>query len=144
MNKLLILLSLLLVQCAFAQDAAIRKTVDTFFEGLHTADTLKMQSVCSDKLVLHTVYEKGGSNVLVAETTEGFYKSIAEIPAGLQIEERLLSFKVTSDGVMANAWTPYEFYINGKLSHSGVNSFSLYNDNGQWKIVYIIDTRKKP
>lgn len=144
MNKLLILLSLLFLQCAFAQDAAIRKTVDTFFEGLHQADTIKMQSVCSDKLVLHTVYEKGGRNILVTEPTTAFYKSIAEIPAGLKIEERLISFEVTSDGLMANAWVPYEFYINGKLSHGGVNSFSLYNDNGQWKIVYIMDTRKKP
>lgn len=144
MNKLLVLLTSLFMQCAFAQDAAIRKTVDTFFEGLHKADTLKMQSICSDKLVLHTVYEKGGNNVLIAEDIKNFYKSIAELPPGFQIYERLLSFEVTSHGLMANAWAPYEFYINGKLSHSGVNSFSLYNDNGLWKITYIIDTRKKP
>jgi hypothetical protein len=32
-------------------------------------------------------------------------------------------FKV--DGSMAHAWTPYEFYVNGKLSHKGVNAFTL-------------------
>jgi hypothetical protein len=44
---------------------------------------------------------------------------------------------------MAHAWTPYEFYINGKLSHKGVNAFTLYKDDGQWKIVHLIDTRRK-
>jgi len=58
-------------------------------------------------------------------------------------EERLLSYKVLVDGNMAHVWTPYEFYVNGQLSHCGVNSFQLFNDNGQWKITYIIDTRRR-
>jgi hypothetical protein len=44
---------------------------------------------------------------------------------------------------MANVWTPYEFYINEKLSHIGVNSFTLLLENNIWKIVHIIDTRRK-
>jgi hypothetical protein len=46
---------------------------------------------------------------------------------------------------MANAWTSYEFYINGKLSHKGVNSFTLFKESEDlgWKIVHLIDTRRK-
>lgn len=32
---------------------------------------------------------------------------------------------------------------NGNFSHCGVNSFQLFHDNGQWKIIYLIDTRQR-
>jgi hypothetical protein len=44
---------------------------------------------------------------------------------------------------MAAAWTPYRFYRNGEFSHCGVNSFQLVKMAEGWKIVYIIDTRRK-
>ncbi|HOD10564.1 MAG TPA: nuclear transport factor 2 family protein, partial [Flavobacterium sp.] len=40
-------------------------------------------------------------------------------------------------------WTPYEFYVNEKLSHSGVNAFTLFKENEKWKIIHLIDTRRK-
>jgi hypothetical protein len=44
---------------------------------------------------------------------------------------------------MAHAWTPYEFYVNGKLSHKGVNAFTFFKKDNSWKIVHLIDTRIK-
>lgn len=125
-----------------AQETDIRETIDVFFEGMHTADTLKIQSVSKD-LIMQSVSEKNGTIQLKSESVSEFYKSIASIPANLKIEERLLDYKIQIDGAMAYAWTPYEFYINGKLSHKGVNSFQLFKDNGVWKIIYIVDTRRK-
>ena len=34
-------------------------------------------------------------------------------------------------------------YVNDKLSHIGTNSFTLLLENNIWKIVHIIDTRRK-
>ncbi|MCW4467992.1 nuclear transport factor 2 family protein [Flavobacterium sp. MFBS3-15] len=127
-----------------AQEADIRKTISTFFEGLHTGDTLKIKSVCSDKMILQSIIENSKGTKFNYEDVSECYKSIASIPKDMKIEERLLDYRIQDDSSMAHAWIPYEFYINGKLSHSGVNSFQLYNDNGVWKIVYIIDTRRKP
>jgi len=126
-----------------AQEADIKKTIAIFFEGLHTGDTLKIKSVCSDKMILQSIIENAKGAKFDHEDISEFYKSIASIPKDMKIEERLLDHKIQIDGSMAHAWTPYEFYVNGKLSHSGVNSFQLYKDNGVWKIVYIIDTRRK-
>jgi hypothetical protein len=114
-----------------------------FFEGMHSRDTIKIKSVCNAPLLLQSVSSKNGKTVLQNESGADFYKSIAAIPADMKIEERLLDYKIQYDGAMAHVWTPYEFYINGKLSHKGVNFFQLYNDNGIWKITYIIDTRRK-
>ena len=67
---------------------------------------------------------------------------MAEISKNLIFEERLLDYKIQQDGFTAQVWTPYEFYVNNKLSHSGNNAFSLVKENGAWKIIFIIDTRK--
>jgi len=51
--------------------------------------------------------------------------------------------KILIDSQLASVWTDYKFYIGDKFSHCGVNSFQLVKLNDGWKIVYIIDTRRK-
>lgn len=126
-----------------AQEKEIKQSISVFFDGLQTADTLKIQSVCHKEMKLQSIMEKNAVGTLFFETNEEFYKSIAGIPKNLKIEERILSYKIQIDGSMANVWTPYEFYIDGKLSHIGTNSFTLLLENNIWKIVHIIDTRRK-
>ncbi|PZR20908.1 MAG: 3-methyl-2-oxobutanoate hydroxymethyltransferase [Flavobacterium psychrophilum] len=142
MKKIIILLLFFGTQITVAQEAEIKKSIGVFFEGMHSADTLKIKSVCKD-LILQSVSEKGGQLKLHNEPSDEFYKSIASIPENIKVEERLLDYKIQIDGAMAHVWTPYEFYINGKLSHKGVNSFQLFKEGEIWKIIYIIDTRRK-
>lgn len=142
MKKLLLFTAILAINFATAQENEIKKPIQAFFDGLHTADTLKIKSVAHKNMILQTIND-GSKKSFIQEDLKEFYKSIAAIPKDVKIEERLLSYKIQHDGSMAHVWTPYEFYINGKLSHKGVNSFMLYNDNGAWKIIYIIDTRRK-
>ena len=144
MRKLVLLALLLSMQGVFAQNKEIQQSIDTFFEGLHNKDVVKIQSVCDSGLMLQSVSrnEKGEVTLTTDEATK-FFAAIAAVPKELEIEEKLLEYKIQFDGAMAHVWTPYEFYVDGKLSHKGVNSFQLYNDKGIWKIVYIIDTRKK-
>ena len=126
-----------------AQEKEIKQSISVFFDGLQTADTLKIQSVCHKEMKLQSIMEKNAVGTLSFETNGEFYKSIAGIPKNLKIAERILSYKIQIDGSMANVWTPYEFYIDGKLSHIGTNSFTLLLENNIWKIVHIIDTRRK-
>ena len=72
-----------------------------------------------------------------------FLKSIVSIPDTVNFQEKILSFSIQVDGAMANAWTPYEFWYNDAFSHCGVNSFQLFKDGADWKIIYLIDTRRK-
>ena len=126
-----------------AQDE-VKRTVETFFEGFHKGDTTLMKSVMVDKFTTQTAYKnKDGEDILVTEESSKLINAIANKPADQKWDERLLDFKIQVDGNMANAWTPYEFWYNGEFSHCGVNSFQLFNDNGQWKIIYLIDTRRK-
>jgi hypothetical protein len=127
-----------------AQQQDVQKTIESFFEAFHQKDTIKLKLVCSDKLILQSISEsvtKG--NKLSEENIKEFYKSIASIPSSLKFEEKILNYNIQIDGSMAHVWTPYEFYLNDKLSHSGVNSFTLFKEKDSWKIIYLIDTRRK-
>lgn len=125
-----------------AQNQEIQQTIETFFDGFHQKDSLKMKSVCAEKMLLQSISESKAGTKLRDERPSEFYKSIATIPSDVLFQENILSYNIQVDGTMAHAWTPYEFYINGKLSHSGVNAFTLFKENDKWKIIYIIDTRR--
>lgn len=144
MKRMLFAVLLFGFQAAQAQEANVKKTIEIFFDAFHSRDTIKMQSVFASGMVLHSVADGKEGAVLSTESAAGLKKSIAGIPKDLKFEEKLLSWHIQTDGSMAHAWTPYEFYINGKLSHSGVNSFQLFKDKTAWKITYCIDTRRKP
>ena len=148
MQKLLFLLSLLSILTLNAQTdqhASVKAAVDTFFEGFHKGDTLLMRSVLADKVVLQTAFRnKEGKDVLRNDgDISNLLNAISNRPAEQVWDERLLDYIIKVDNNMANAWTPYEFWLNGNFSHCGVNSFQLFHDNGQWKIIYLIDTRQR-
>jgi hypothetical protein len=144
MRQVFILLFFGLSIGVFAQEEkAIKQSISVFFEGLQSSDTIKIQTVCHKEMKLQSIMEKNTVGGLSFQSNSDFYKSIAAIPKNLKIEERILSYNIQIDGTMANVWTPYEFYINEKLSHIGVNSFTLLLENNIWKIVHIIDTRRK-
>lgn len=143
MKNFLVLSVLFFFQFSFAQEKEVQQTIETFFKAFHQRDSIQLKAVCSENLVLHSISESGNGNKFSNEKASNFYKSIAAIPLTMKFEERILSYKIQIDGAMAHVWTPYEFYVNDKLSHSGVNSFQLFNENGVWKVVYILDTRRK-
>ncbi len=143
MKKIVCLLFLLIASVMQGQDSEVQKTIETFFEGFHARDTVKIKLVCSDKMILQSIAENAKGSKLSDESVTAFYNSIASIPANFDFQEKILSYSIQVDGTMAHAWTPYEFYMNGKLSHKGVNAFTLFKENNVWKIIYVIDTRRK-
>lgn len=143
MKKTIVLTLLFFSVYSQAQNAVIQNVIETFFEGFHAKDTVKLQTVCANKIILQSIMESSKGNKRTNETPKEFYNSIATIPADMKFEEKILSYSIQIDGSMAHAWTPYEFYINGKLSHKGVNAFTLFKENEVWKIIYLIDTRRK-
>ena len=122
----------------------VKTTIETFFEGFHKGDTILMKQTMANDLIMQTAFKnKEGKDILKQDDASKFVTAIGNRPTEQKWEEKLLSFNIQVDGNMANAWTPYEFWLNGKFSHCGVNSFQLFKDNGSWKIIYLIDTRRR-
>jgi len=144
MKKCIGLFFILISMSVQAQRQDVQHSIEIFFDGFHQKDTVKIKSVCSDKMILQSISESNvQGNKLSNENAKDFYKSIATIPSSMKFQEKILSYNIQIDGTMAHVWAPYQFYLNDKLSHSGVNTFTLFKEKDSWKIIYLIDTRRK-
>ena len=147
MLRILLLCVCLSTTAMYAQNdetAKVKAAIDTFFEGFHKGDTLMMKTVMYGKFTTQTAFkDNDGNDVLRSSESTDLVNAIANRPDTEKWDERLLDYHIKVDNNMANAWTPYEFWRNGEFSHCGVNSFQLFNDKGQWKIIYLIDTRQR-
>ncbi len=122
----------------------VKNTVETFFIGFHQQDSTLVHNVVTKDVILQSIgTDKNGKTVVRNEDFNQFITAIMSIPKDQKFEEKLLSFNIQIDGNMANVWTPYEFWFNGEFSHCGVNSFQLVKIDEAWKIIYLIDTRRK-
>jgi hypothetical protein len=57
--------------------------------------------------------------------------------------ERIWDAQVMVQGNLAQVWAPYDFHLDGKLSHCGIDSFSLVHGTGGWRIAGISYTVQK-
>ena len=73
-------------------EAALQKTVETFFEGFHAQDSLKIRSVMADSVIMQSIgRSREGETVIHNETFGNFMKSIVSIPAETSFREELQS-----------------------------------------------------
>lgn len=138
-------LTFILAQYAGAQttEDSVKAAVNQMFTAMKNVDTVALNNCFSESAVLQTIGRtKEGQTIVRTEPTSGFAGSIGRLGKG-DADERITFSAVHIDGPMASVWTPYEFYFKGNFSHCGVNSFQLVRINGEWKIQYIIDTRRK-
>ena len=132
------------VQAQMDDKVLVQKTVEGFFEAFHKQDSVAMKSFMADKVVLQTTgRNKEGKTLFQTTPIEKLYQSIVSIPDSIQFQEKLTSWSIQVDRTMANAWVGYEFWLNGKFSHCGINSFQMVKFDDKWKIIYLIDTRGK-
>lgn len=122
----------------------VKQAIISFFDALHKQDSTALKSMAKGNIKMQSIsVNKDGETVLQERNYDDFVKNITSIPKDRSFEEKLLGFTINVDGNMANAWTPYEFWYNGKFSHCGVNSFQLIKKEDTWKIIYLVDTRRR-
>ena len=125
-----------------AEDS-VKTVINKLFTAMKTADTVLLKSCFADSMVFQTISKTiDGKLIVKNEDPVGFIVFISKESPG-NADERVTFDIVKVDGPLAIAWTPYNFYYKGQFSHCGVNSFQLVRFDGQWKIQYLIDTRRK-
>ena len=130
---------------AFAQtpEQEVEAVIRSLFDGMKQKNAEQVAAAFSPEGLMQTVQQKPEGTAVGSNSVADFVKRIAGTPVGTTLDERILSYHIKVDGSMASAWTPYKFYVNDTFSHCGVNSFQLVKMASGWKIVYIIDTRRK-
>ena len=140
--KIGILLLLMLPVLSFSQTSEedlVKVTVNQLFTGMKTSDSVLIKKSFSKNAVLQTITKSGE---VKNENINDFAISISKAEKQ-SLDERIKFSNILIDGNLASVWTTYEFYYKGQFSHCGVNSFQLVKSNTEWKIQYIIDTRRK-
>ena len=140
---LLIILVPLISYSQSSENVNIKATIETFFDGFHQKDSLLMRSVLHESFKLESVALR--DNKISKRDLNGkeFISAVTQRSDSPVWKEKLLSYEINIDDPLANAWVKYEFWIDNKLSHCGVNSIHLLKDGLKWKIFSISDSRRK-
>lgn len=130
---------------AFSQseEEEVKAVIVSLFDGMRAKNAEQVSAAFTPEAIMNTVIAKPEGSEVGSNSVADFAKRIASTPAETQLDEQIMDYQIKIDGTMASAWTPYRFYVNGNFSHCGVNSFQLVKTAEGWKIVYIIDTRRK-
>ncbi len=145
MKKLLIFFACLIGLTAKSQTAidSVKATVEKMFRAMKSSDTVLLKECFSENAIMETIVrDKAGATSVRSEKLADFLGAIGKMPKDAA-DERISFDVVKVDGPLAIVWTPYKFYFNGQFSHCGVNSFQVVRIRGEWRIQYIIDTRRK-
>lgn len=121
---------------------SIKTVINNLFDAMRNADAKALTACFADSAILQSVNIKNGVTNITNETVKDFADAIAAIKKG-DADERITYDVIKADGALAVVWTPYEFYYKGNFSHCGADSYQLVRINGNWKIQYLIDTRRK-
>lgn len=132
-------LVLISISCLGQQNTDIEKPIRNLFLGMKNADPDLVKSAFAESAVLQTITKDG---TVKSDSISDFIASVSKFTKG-DLDERIIVEAIHTDGNLATVFTPYSFYLKGKLSHCGANSFQLVKQNNEWKIQYIIDTRRK-
>ena len=142
-NIFLILTIISTTALAQSDETAVKEVVNKLFIGMKKPDTVLIRSAFSAKPILQTITKKMDGQVSVeSESLDSFLVMIAK-PHTEAYDERIIFDLVKIDGELAMVWASYKFYLGEKFSHCGVDAFQLVKINNDWKIQYLIDTRRR-
>lgn len=113
------------------------------FKAMKNSDGKMLQDCFGDSAILQTVVTSADGKVVVRnQDVKNFVNQVASLEEG-SADERIVFDGIKIDQELAIVWAPYRFYYKKNFIHCGINSFQLVRINGNWKIQYIIDTRRK-
>lgn len=130
------------VQAQTTEDS-VKTVINQLFTGMKNADAAMLKRCFADTAIMQTIaVNKEGKTIIRNEKVSEFIDFVGK-QAKDDADERIEFGSVQIDGGLASVWTPYKFYYKGKFSHCGANSFQLVRFQGEWKIQYLIDTRRR-
>ena len=146
MKCILTALTVLLVTgnlSAQSAEDSVKTVVNNLFVAMKNGDASLFKTVFSDSAILQTISRsKEGKTLVRTESVDEFASFVSQLKKD-SADERIRFETIKIDGPLAIVWTPYNFYYNGKFSHCGVNSFQLVRFDDEWKIQYLVDTRRR-
>lgn len=136
----------LILLCASKQSYAQNEKMEVLevaqhlLDAIEKGDTTAFRSLFLPNAMIYTVREKEGQPATASRSpfTDTFR-------AGTKIKERMKDkgVEVQVHGNIAQAWAPYNLWVNDKFSHCGVDVFTLLKTTAGWRIAVLSYTIEK-
>lgn len=125
-----------------AQREAILAAVDSLFSSMTRRDTAASRAILLPGAMFYHIVPGREPR---ATTDTAYINSLSGMTMTLQ--ERIWNPRVEVHGPIAEVWTRYDFHVDGKFSHCGIDDFSLVRSPTGWRIAaatYTIETSGCP
>jgi hypothetical protein len=122
---------------------AVLKAVQTFFDTMTAKDVDGARNILMPQGRFHAVRMR--DNNLRSFSNEEYFAQLQSSKQAMQ--ERMWNPEVRVHGLIATVWTPYDFWIDGKFSHCGIDAFDLVKTDKGWKIAggsYTLEDKCEP
>ena len=122
------------------------KTVQAFFDTMTANDVEGARQVLQPQGRFHAMRVRDGKPDVRAFSNEEYFADL-QAASKQKMRERIWNPDVRIHGLIATVTAPYDFWIDGKLSHCGTDVFDLIKTEEGWKIaggVYSIESKCAP
>ena len=107
-------------------------TVQAFFDTMASKDVEGARRVLMPEGRFVSTRDQDGQTAVRASAVEDYLKNLAGRKQDNR--ERIWSPDVRVHGPIASVWTPYDFWVDRKFSHCGIDIFDLVKTAEGWKI----------
>src|SRR6185369_5082498 len=132
----LLLIASCLLACAADEQTPVA-TVQRLFDAMATHDAAAAKALFLPEAMLFSVRADG------TPSATPFDKFADRVGAAKDTWlERIWEPTKLEHGTVAVVWAQFDFHLNGKLNHCGIDSFSLLKTASGWKIASVSDTHE--
>ena len=141
---LLLLCPLLAIgQQKSSEEDQIKAVILKTFSAMKAVDTVALKSCFTTNALLNVSQLRPEGTIVREVPISKFVQSVLSRKQG-DMDERVLSWgPILIDHEIATAWVPYEFYLNGKFSHKGVDVFLFVKTGNEFKIQTLLYNMQK-
>lgn len=146
MGLLLSLVILVASQPAAQERDAVLRIVQAFFDTMTASDVEGARKILQPQGRFHAMSMKDGKPDVRAFSNEEYFAILQENSRQRRLE-RIWNPEVRINGLIATVTAPYDFWIDGKFSHCGVDAFDLIKTEDGWRIAggtYTIESKCEP
>jgi ketosteroid isomerase-like protein len=133
---------ILIVPAAAAADAeetAIVARAEAFFAAMRTGDTPALQAMLVEDATFTAVRVRPDGSDLRRIPAKAWSESLR---GKTDLDERMWDPVVMRRGPIAMVRAPYEFILDGKTTHCGVDVFDLVKVEQTWKVAHLMWTQE--
>ena len=121
-----------------AADPTIVATVQRLFDAMAAHDTTVARTLLLPGTRFVSISNDTGPAIPRSQGDSAFLRMLAG--RSDRLLERMWAPVVQVQGRIASVWTPYDFHIDGRFSHCGIDAITLLRTDAGWRIAGLLYT----